>query len=73
MGVLAAGALAMIPTAMDWRVNPGNLFRSGADTNWPIVFDTWFSWFAPLALAAAPLASVVCLWLGRRGSSKGPR
>ena len=72
IGLLAAAAFAAVPTAMDWRVNPGNLFHSGGHTNWPIVFDTWFSWFDPLALVAVPLASMVCLWLAMVDAGETP-
>ena len=35
-------------TALDWSINPSNLFYSQEATNWGVLFQTFGSWFLPL-------------------------
>lgn len=54
-------------TCLDWRLNPGGIFRGAAGTNWSVVLETAWSWFLPIGLVAATGATAVLYWLGRRG------
>lgn len=58
--------VAAVMTFLDWRVNPGGLFQSERGTDWTIVRDTAWSWFAPTALLASLVALSVAFWLARR-------
>lgn len=69
-GTLVAILAAAIPTALDWYRNWSGLFRNDSGTNWSIVFETWLSWFWPLALVAIPCAVVAHMIMRRRGITK---
>lgn len=58
--VLFAVSVASLATVVDWRENPGEIFRSTEGTQWMIVWETWVSWFLP-GLAVGAVA--VCLWM----------
>jgi hypothetical protein len=63
---LLAGLLVSIPmTIADWRLNPTGIFHDDTGTNWAIVAETAYSWFAPVALVVF-VAAVAChSWLSR--------
>lgn len=67
MGGLVAFLVAAVMTFIDWRLNPGGIFRGPAGTDWQIVWDTWISWFLPVLPAAALLALVILGVVSRRG------
>jgi hypothetical protein len=54
----AATATAM--TWTDYLFNPEGLFHGPAGTNWPVVWETWITWFLPtsgmVALLMIPMA-----------------
>jgi hypothetical protein len=58
---LAATALTVIATAIDWRKNPNGLFHGPDGTHWPIVFDTALSWWIPSFLYLSVV--VLAVWL----------
>ena len=62
------GLLLAVPmTFLDWRLNPGQLFRGPSGTIWSVVLQTAWSWFWPTAsLAAAGMALVVAVHTLRR-------
>ena len=66
IGVVVAFFAAALPTAMDWYSNPGGIFRTGSASNWPIVFQTWFSWFWPVAVVSIPTAIIAHAYLRNR-------
>ena len=66
IGVVVAFFAAALPTAMDWYSNPDGIFRSGSASNWPIVFQTWFSWFWPVAVVSIPTAIIAHAYLRNR-------
>ncbi len=66
IGVVVAFFAAALPTAMDWYSNPDGIFRSGSASNWPIVFQTWFSWFWPVAVVSIPTAVIAHAYLRNR-------
>jgi hypothetical protein len=70
-GVLLAGLVAAVPTAWDWLLDPGGVFRAGgAGTNWPVVLDTFASWFLPVLLLVAPFTVLGAAWrAARRGGA----
>lgn len=61
-GVLVASAMSFV----DWRINPGGVFRDEQGTRWLIVGETWLSWFVPVALAAAAMLAPLVTFLSRR-------
>ncbi len=65
-GILVALLVAILPTAIHWYDNPGGIFRAETGTNWPIVFETWFSWFWPVAILSVPVALLVHAWVSNR-------
>ena len=69
-GILIAGILAAIPTGLDWYGNASGLFRSDSGTSWSVVFETWISWFWPLALVATPCAVLAHVKVRGGGVSK---
>jgi len=75
LGALVGLLVAIPPTFLDWRANPGGIFGGPGGTNWGVVWETFFSWLWPVALYAAPVAIVVHAWItGRRASkSQGKR
>ena len=56
LGIVASAVLAMVMTYADWRLNPGDIFRSDTGTNWVIVRETLISWFVPTVPAAVILS-----------------
>ncbi len=46
-GIVVAALLSALIAAWDWWDNPAGLFRSGSQTQWAFVWDTFISWFAP--------------------------
>ncbi len=54
----AATATGM--TWTDYLFNPSGLFHGPAGVNWPVVWETWISWFLPttgmVALLMIPMA-----------------
>ncbi len=66
-GVLTGAAVSTVATALDGLANPAGLFHGPAGTNWPVVLETAWSWFWPVALAVAPVVAVLrALFLGRK-------
>jgi len=61
-GVLAGLAVALPVTALDWYANPSGLFHGEDGTRWPIVWETAWSWFWPVAGAAAAVVAPVQAW-----------
>ena len=59
-GAIAGFAVAATMTFIDWQQNPGGIFHDASGTRWPIVYETFLSWFLPIFVAATPLA-----WLAR--------
>ena len=69
--VAAAGAatglvVAAWMTLLDWRLNPGGIFRGTHGTNWSIVIETGWSWFLPVTIVATAIVLVVLFLVGRR-------
>ncbi len=64
LGVAAtvAAAVASVATFVDWRRNPGGIFRSDVGTNGLVVWETWISWFWPVFLFVAVVAAAVAVW-----------
>ena len=61
---LAAGLGLGIATGawfayLDWRLNPGGIFRGSDGTHWSFVFDTALSWLVPVFLSTFALALVL--------------
>ena len=77
VGVLAglcAGVLAaVVMSFLDWRRNPSGLFHDEHGTNWPIVAETAFSWFWPVALFVFVAACAAHYLLTRFGFKKTAR
>jgi len=65
-GVLAGLAVSIAMTALDWFANPSGLFRGEDGTHWPVVWETAWSWFWPVACAAAAVVTPVKAWSLRR-------
>jgi len=68
-GLLVAGGI----TLMEWWQNPGGIFQTQVGTDWHIVWQTWSSWFFPVALTVLALAWVTAFfvfWLRSRRRRK---
>ena len=66
LGILFAVLISCIPTAIDWYINPAELFHNQSGTNWSIIFETWFSWFLPFALLLVPMLILFHAWMNNR-------
>ena len=66
IGVVIAGLVSAIATALDWHANPAGIFHGGAGTNWGVVLETFLSWFWPLLLLFAPASAAVLFCLDWR-------
>lgn len=54
-GLLAGLLFASVVTLMEWWQNPGGIYQTQAGTQWQIVWQTWSSWFFPVALTILAL------------------
>ncbi len=55
---------------IDWRENPGGIFREGTETQWGIVMDTFLSWFMPAFWFVFILSvPILCVWSRRSHDS----
>lgn len=59
IGLLTGLVVSTTMTFMDWRLNPGELFRSEGGTDWTVVAETALSWFGPVGLVTFLAAAVV--------------
>ncbi len=66
IGVVIAGLVSAIATALDWHANPAGIFHGSAGTDWGVVLETFVSWLWPLLLLLAPVSVVVMFCLDRR-------
>lgn len=64
VALLAASTMSFL----DWRLNPGGLFRGESGTTWPVVWETWVSWFVPVLLLAGAVSLPVLFWSSRHRS-----
>lgn len=53
--------VALVMTFLDWRLNPGGIFRGDTGTDWARVAETAGSWFYPIAAAAGAVLVPVLL------------
>lgn len=67
LGGLAGLVTASVMTLLDWRLNPGGVFRGPEGTDWSVVVETAVSWLWPVALLVAAVAVALLGRLGRRG------
>lgn len=51
--------LSVVMTAINWHNNPAELFYRDEQTQWQVVFETFYSWFAPSLLIVIPLFILV--------------
>ena len=58
--------VALPPTISDWQLNPEGIFHGPDGTDWEIVWQTGFSWFLPVFLAAVAVSLPIAWWLERR-------
>ena len=65
-GIGAGLVVAAWMTLLDWRINPGGIFRGTDGTNWSIVIETGWSWFLPVTVVVTALVLVVLFFVGRR-------
>ena len=60
-----ATVVAGIFTYHDWQLNPGGIFYSNQETHWKYVWETFISWWWPVALIVTALSWGVLLILGK--------
>jgi hypothetical protein len=60
-----AALVASTMSFLDWRLNPGGIFHGERGTSWPVVWETWVSWFVPVFLLAGASAIPLLLWRSR--------
>jgi len=58
---LVAVAVAGFVTVLEWRENPGGIFRDSSGTAWSFVGDTFWSWWWPTFLHIAIILGIVVL------------
>jgi hypothetical protein len=70
-GIIAGTAIAVAMTYLDWKQNPGGIFRGQLGTDLSIVLETAASWFIGSLPVASLLALPVMYWLtGCRGDNR---
>ena len=73
-GVLIGGvvgfAVGLAMTLIDYRRNPGGIFQTQVGVHWGHLFETWVSWFVPVALMAFASSLLVLFWRARRSAAK---
>ncbi len=65
--LLLALLVALVPTFLDWRNNPGGVFRGQGGTHWGAVMETMWTWYWPLFLLIVPITTLIHGWLSARG------
>lgn len=65
-GTISGIVVALVMTALDWRLNPSGIFHQEHGTHWPFVFETAISWFIPVFLLVGVLTWVVLFLIGRQ-------
>ena len=65
-GIAVGFLVGAVMTFLDWRLNPGGIFHSDSGTSWTVVWDTWFSWFAPLSVIVAGISAAFLYWRAKR-------
>ena len=65
-GVAVGLALGAFMTYLDWRRNPGGIFRDFDGTNWSVVMETALSWFVPTAAIVSVLSGIRLFLISRR-------
>lgn len=65
-GVAVGFAIAAIMTFLDWRTNPGGIFRTADGTYWRVVMETALSWFVPTAGIVSILSALRQYFVSRR-------
>ena len=50
ISVLAGTIAASAITFLDWRLNPGGIFRDTQGTDWTVVAETALSWYWPVTV-----------------------
>jgi len=61
-----AFAVALVPTFLDWRLNPGGLFHGADGTSWAVVLETAWTWFWPVFLGVVPITVLAHAWFTGR-------
>ena len=64
-GMLAGLVCAAWMSWQDWRLNPGEIFRSAAGTHWDIVMATAWSWFWPVGVAGIAVVTPIAMLMTR--------
>ena len=67
VGVVVGAGVGAVMSIVDWRLNPGGVFRDSQGTNWDVVVETALSWFFPVALASFVVATIGLFLLRRSG------
>ncbi|NMP15416.1 hypothetical protein [Thalassotalea sp. Y01] len=62
--LLIALVMALLMTVYDAYLNPNQLFVSEAGIEWQMIWQTFFSWFMPLAISLA-VGAALGYWLFR--------
>ncbi len=59
IGIALGIIVATIMTTLDWRLNPSGIFHNEQGTHWEVVFETAFSWFLPVTMAASAATAIL--------------
>ena len=65
IGIVTGLIVAFVMTFLDWRLNPGSVFYNTHGTDWTVVVETAFSWFAPTSVVVSGSALLVFFVLVR--------
>ena len=59
IGIIIGLVVASAMTYQDWCFNPGGIFYSESQgTQWSFIWETWISWFWPVTLSWAIIATI---------------
>lgn len=65
-GTISGVVVALVMTALDWRLNPSGIFHQEHGTDWLVVMETALSWFVPVLLLVSTLTWIVVFLIGRQ-------
>jgi len=70
IGLVVGIVVGLVMTTIDYVRNPAGIFHDAAGIHWNHVFETWVSWFVPVALVAIVVSVVVLFWIARTSSGR---
>ena len=65
IGGVVGLVVGLVMTTIDYVRNPAGVFHNEAGVQWDHLFETWFSWFWPVAIVATLVSLLTLFWISR--------